>query len=245
MKNRMMIVLGVALLVVLTWTALAQTQATDTAKDPVCGMTVKKSTAKYTFDYKGTTYYFCSEGCKTSFSAEPEKYLAKPDGSKPAMKGMGMGMGQGMGMMHNQAGSQTPQDSAIDPVCGMTVKKATAKFTYDYKGTTYYFCSDGCKTSFAKEPEKYLAKTAGAAEGMAGPHESCPFMLPDVDKKFENTKDGVIITLTSKNAESVKKIQSHAAMMKEGKCPMMGKGEAAKDGEAGCPMGGSCPQKKK
>ncbi len=66
---------------------------------------------------------------------------------------------------------QKAADTAIDPVCGMTVVKANAKATFDYKGTTYYFCSTGCKESFAKEPDKYLkaqqAKASGAAA--AGP----------------------------------------------------------------------------
>ena len=53
-------------------------------------------------------------------------------------------------------GQQKSGDTAIDPVCGMTVVKATAKATYEYKGTTYYFCSTGCKKAFAKDPRKYL-----------------------------------------------------------------------------------------
>ncbi len=55
---------------------------------------------------------------------------------------------------------QKSDDKAIDPVCGMTVVKAGAKATFDYKGTKYYFCSNGCKDAFAKEPEKYLPKKA-------------------------------------------------------------------------------------
>jgi len=43
-----------------------------------------------------------------------------------------------------------------DPVCKMKVDKKTAKFTTDYKGTTYYFCAPGCKKEFEKDPEKYL-----------------------------------------------------------------------------------------
>ncbi|MFN8581334.1 MAG: XdhC family protein [Gemmatimonadaceae bacterium] len=46
--------------------------------------------------------------------------------------------------------------TAIDPVCGMTVKKATAKATHDYNGTTYYFCCPGCRGRFAKNPEQFL-----------------------------------------------------------------------------------------
>jgi len=43
-----------------------------------------------------------------------------------------------------------------DPVCGMDVNPETAAGKSDYKGQTYYFCSPGCKTSFDKDPEKYL-----------------------------------------------------------------------------------------
>lgn len=43
-----------------------------------------------------------------------------------------------------------------DPVCGMTVEEATAKWKWDYKGTTYYFCGKGCMVAFQKDPEKFL-----------------------------------------------------------------------------------------
>ena len=43
-----------------------------------------------------------------------------------------------------------------DPVCGMTVEEATAKWKWDYKGATYYFCGKGCMVAFQKDPEKFL-----------------------------------------------------------------------------------------
>jgi len=46
---------------------------------------------------------------------------------------------------------------AIDPVCGMEVEIATARFTSDHDGRRFYFCCAGCRRSFEKEPEKYLA----------------------------------------------------------------------------------------
>jgi xanthine dehydrogenase accessory factor len=49
-----------------------------------------------------------------------------------------------------------PAHEARDPVCGMTVEIATAHFTSQYEGTTYYFCAAGCKRSFDKEPRKYI-----------------------------------------------------------------------------------------
>jgi YHS domain-containing protein len=45
-----------------------------------------------------------------------------------------------------------------DPVCGMDVTPETAAGKVEYKGKTYYFCSPGCRRSFEKEPEKYLAE---------------------------------------------------------------------------------------
>ncbi|MFA7198857.1 MAG: YHS domain-containing protein [Methanoculleus sp.] len=45
---------------------------------------------------------------------------------------------------------------AVDPVCKMDVDEATAKFTSDYKGKTYYFCAPGCKKLFERDPEAYL-----------------------------------------------------------------------------------------
>ena len=45
---------------------------------------------------------------------------------------------------------------AVDPVCKMDVDEATAKFTSEYKGKTYYFCAPGCKKLFEKNPEAYL-----------------------------------------------------------------------------------------
>jgi len=44
----------------------------------------------------------------------------------------------------------------IDPVCGMEVDPATAEWRYEHRGTTYYFCSKGCKEDFAEDPASYL-----------------------------------------------------------------------------------------
>lgn len=46
---------------------------------------------------------------------------------------------------------------AIDPVCGMSVEIATARYVSEYDGAKYYFCARQCMNSFIQEPEKYLA----------------------------------------------------------------------------------------
>ena len=46
--------------------------------------------------------------------------------------------------------------TVVDPVCGMSVNPETAGLFATVKGQTYYFCAEGCRTSFVKKPEKYL-----------------------------------------------------------------------------------------
>lgn len=45
---------------------------------------------------------------------------------------------------------------AIDPVCKMNVNEKNAKFRSSHEGKEYFFCSPGCKTSFDKDPGKFL-----------------------------------------------------------------------------------------
>jgi len=48
---------------------------------------------------------------------------------------------------------------ARDPVCGMNANEANPPGgRSEYRGTTYYFCSAGCKQAFDREPAKYAAK---------------------------------------------------------------------------------------
>ena len=55
-----------------------------------------------------------------------------------------------------------------DPVCGMQVDATRAAATSEYAGTTYYFCSPGCKNQFDKQPERYVQQAQG--HGEADPH---------------------------------------------------------------------------
>jgi Cu+-exporting ATPase len=44
-------------------------------KDPVCGMTIAEKDAAGTAEHQGTTYYFCSEGCRRKFVANPAAFV--------------------------------------------------------------------------------------------------------------------------------------------------------------------------
>lgn len=48
---------------------------------------------------------------------------------------------------------------AKDPVCGMQVDEKKAAGTSVYQGRTYYFCAPGCKLTFDKSPEKFVAES--------------------------------------------------------------------------------------
>ncbi|RUY88569.1 heavy metal translocating P-type ATPase, partial [Mesorhizobium sp. M7A.F.Ca.CA.001.12.2.1] len=48
-------------------------------RDPVCGMTVDPAAGKPTAEHDGHLYHFCSQGCRTKFVAELEKFLTATD----------------------------------------------------------------------------------------------------------------------------------------------------------------------
>lgn len=48
------------------------------------------------------------------------------------------------------------EDYYINPVCNVPVSKKNPKHIVDYQGEKVYFCCDGCKVSFEKEPAKYM-----------------------------------------------------------------------------------------
>src|ERR1700712_801558 len=102
------------------------------ARDPVCGMAVDMATAKHSAEHAGSTYYFCCDGCRKKFLADPDKVLAK-------------------------AGT-APSERVADPVCGMKVDPATARHRAEQAGKTFYFCSERCHEKFAADPARYLAE---------------------------------------------------------------------------------------
>ncbi len=116
------------------------------AIDPVCGMEVKTSNAKYVYEYKRTKFYFCSEEDLRKFQASPGKYVS--DKESPSQCA---GKEEHAKNPHYRTGN-----IATDPVCGMEVKTVGAKYTYEYKGKRYYFCEKKNLEKFKKDPEKYI-----------------------------------------------------------------------------------------
>ncbi|OPZ00808.1 haloacid dehalogenase [Bradyrhizobium sacchari] len=91
------------------------------------------------------------------------------------------GHGDHSGHAHHHGHDQGDAATRVkDPVCGMTVDPATSKHRFEHHGETFHFCSAGCRTKFAADPAKYLAKeTAPEPEMPAGTIYTCP-MHPEI-----------------------------------------------------------------
>ena len=131
-----------------------KTEPNVTTVDPVCGMKVDPSTAKNSLEHAGKKYFFCCPHCLEKFRSDPQKYL------HPAAKSAGSGLVTLGAASRRETvppkpdAKETPAP-AKDPVCGMKVDPSTAKYKFEYKGTTYYFCSAGCLEKFRGKPSKY------------------------------------------------------------------------------------------
>jgi xanthine dehydrogenase accessory factor len=55
--------------------ATAEHQERHEEIDPVCGMTVDVTDARFRTTHEGRTYYFCSAGCLATFTADPAAYV--------------------------------------------------------------------------------------------------------------------------------------------------------------------------
>ena len=85
------------------------------AKDPVCGMDVDPSTARFQATFDGRTFYFCSQNCHDKFKANPEQYVAAaPAKAAPAPEGTVWTC-----PMHPQIRRSGPGSC---PICGMALE---------------------------------------------------------------------------------------------------------------------------
>jgi Cu+-exporting ATPase len=71
---------------------------------------------------------------------------------------------------------------ATDPVCGMKVDIGAQGPSFEHRAETYWFCSSGCRTKFAADPERYLTKQGEAKPLPQGTLYTCP-MHPEIVKE--------------------------------------------------------------
>ncbi|TIN69493.1 MAG: heavy metal translocating P-type ATPase, partial [Mesorhizobium sp.] len=66
-----------------------------------------------------------------------------------------------------------------DPVCGMSVDRATARHFARHEGQGFYFCSAACQAKFEAEPQKYLGDRPAPQPMPKGTQYTCP-MHPEI-----------------------------------------------------------------
>ena len=56
--------------------------------------------------------------------------------------------------------AEGPPETAVDPVCGMTVAAAECRNVHEHGGARYFFCCGACLKRFAEAPERFIAATS-------------------------------------------------------------------------------------
>lgn len=243
------IVIAVAMLGLLV--AAAQS-ANDTAKDPVCGMSLKIEGAAHTAEYLGKTYYFCSEDCKAAFLKDPAKFAAKKAAESPAVeakKGCGMCCpcccrmsgkdmsGMKMKMMHCEAPAARVPGAPPVPPAPPASPAAVAPCAEAPECPMMKHAEMPSCPMMAHEGMRMKMKMTGKMPmkpGMMG-HMSLGacLMAGKAEIAVENTPDGAVVRIISKDPKAVKMIQEHLAAMKAAcapaACPEVKKTEEKKE----------------
>ena len=113
---------------------------------------------------------------------------------------------------------QKTDEKVVCPVSGETMLKSQAKASYEYEGKTYYFCCEGCRTKFVKDPAAYIAKQEASPAVY-----TCP-MHPEVqsDKPGKCPKCGMNLEKKPAAVQPQRGMGMGMAMKEGEACPMMG-----------------------
>ena len=155
--------------------ASAETRMTSAIRQtpqtcPVEGKTVTNLVKAPRYMYAGTVYYFCCDGCKAKFQANPIAY------TRPKSKYSACCAGEGSVSKGEKAGgccgdkkaspatasdgnalASTASAKLICPISGEELDVATA-VAFEYNGKTYYTCCNRCKSKFLADPNTYAKK---------------------------------------------------------------------------------------
>jgi YHS domain-containing protein len=153
--------------------AAAQAQKTTTVAQKTCPVMGDGplDTTAYA-DHEGKRVYFCCAGCIAAFKKDPAKYLkiladrgetvrvvdsSKAATAPTASKGAPP-------TASASAAPGTPAQLKAQKTCPVMGGAIDKKVYADYKGQRVYFCCEGCRAPFKKDPEGYLKKILEAGE---------------------------------------------------------------------------------
>jgi YHS domain-containing protein len=209
----------ISIILVLAAWGIAQSTSVQTAKDPVCGMNVKIEGAKYSAEYQGQKYYFCSEGCKTEFLKNPVKYTGEKAAEAESAEGCGAGCAKSCAPSAEKVGEASMAATQAEAMKGCP-KMASG-------------CDGGCCMQMMRmmhEMHGMPGRMGMMGRGMPG-HGA--WMMNQGDILVENTADGVVVRITSKDPEVVKMIQERWVVRMKARdpktCPMHKPAEVKKE----------------
>ena len=91
-------------------------------------------------------------------------------------------------MTATDSGTVKLRDAGTQKTCPVTGDPVDKSVYTDYHGKRIYFCCASCKTTFLKEPEKYLKKISDNGEKPAllalVPQKTCPVMGGAINKEI-------------------------------------------------------------
>lgn len=132
----------------------AGTAAAGAALDPICGMEVQEARARargLVSEQGGTSWFFCSPGCKQAFDRDPKAAVARAQGvTEPLTEEGRAPSARAVKAFHAQ-----------DPVCGMDVdpdEAARLGLMSAFQGAPFSFCSRACKQQFDANPDAVLSR---------------------------------------------------------------------------------------
>jgi YHS domain-containing protein len=134
------------------------------AKDPVCGMQVETANAPATRQSSAGPVHFCSDHCAERFERNPSRYTDNGTTIQRIRETTVTSHDEHHEHQHHDD-QPTSSETAIDPVCGMSVDIAAAQHIYAAEGETTYFCSAGCRAAFIANPDAYRAHAGSQHEG--------------------------------------------------------------------------------
>jgi YHS domain-containing protein len=126
------------------------------AIDPVCAMQVRVADAPAQTVHHDTTVYFCSDRCRERYDADPERFSNEhPEAHSATPMVHADDTEHQASAEHEGFEEEGDEDSATDPVCGMTVQPAMAAAHRVHEGRDFWFCGVGCAEQFDANEERY------------------------------------------------------------------------------------------
>ena len=64
--------------------------------------------------------------------------------------------------------SISSKNIVVDPVCGMELDPCKTDLNFAYQDKKFYFCAEGCRQAFEKNPAKFRNATSVKKKGIWG-----------------------------------------------------------------------------